>query len=383
MANKKGLNMHGMSIREWIRNTVNSSNRNNIIHNRKLAKKAARDNLVQAVDILLEKMNELPIDNKQMRNIKNSFHKAVIALDSKDKKTKISINTIKALKGVITSALGKLSSEDKNVAEKAVSKVYKETVKEFKENNATYQAKAVEANNKYSKTELWLLVLFLIVDWYLVHEPKKKRPFAWRYSTIQKTLAHYGYYCTIDGIQEALRVLKDLDLIKVVYPRNNDGSIMTRAEWEANGHNPKKYVYRTIYIKWGKLYKYLSIYTPNDAVFKRLGIGAKSRLKKLIFKRPMSFINQAVFKRAKEEVMHESYKTSNEMFFGFISEYSTKYYNPTNKLKLNVPEHLIDLQKEQDSYAESLNKRPHEVNERPPVVNEHPSIAKEFFNTIK
>ena len=195
--------------------------------------------------------------------------------------------------------------------------------------------------------ELWLKVLAYIMHWYL--NPKHDgKTFFMKYKTIVNIFKKWGFECTERGMEEAFRILKTpedkggVGLIKVEYADT------TKANWIAQGYNPRKWIYRKVYLNWAKLRKYMSVFTAESKTLKNLA--SKSRFKKLIYKRFMSYTwtMQALFDKEMKEAKIEKYTTANKMFYGFIYTYSRKYYDPSKLIKKYVPEHMIDLQKKQD-----------------------------------
>lgn len=254
-----------------------------------------------------------------------------------------------------------------------------------------------------SDVELWLKVLAFLMHWYM--NPKNAgKAFFMKHETIKGVFNKWGFECTNSGIKDALKKLAadDLGLIKIVYAdRDADFNYMTKSEWVAAGNNPKKYIYRRIYLNWAKLRKYMSVFTGESHVLKDLP--SKARLKKLIYKRFMSYTwtLQAMFDKQMKESKIEKYTSAHKMFYGFIFTYSKKYYDPTALIKNYIPEHAIDLQKEHDSQAfdyamgvldEALKKHGQGFLKHYQVTgseasskasNEAPLVVKEFFNSIK
>lgn len=199
---------------------------------------------------------------------------------------------------------------------------------------------------KDGKVELWLKVLFYIVHWYL--NPKHKgKVFFQKYSTIKNVFSKWCFECTEDGIEEAFRRLKapDLDLIKVEYNE------LKKTEFVENGGNPNHYIYRKVYINWKKLNKYMSIYTNSSKTLKELK--NKSRLKKLVYKRFMSYTWNLsdIYKKAMEETSYEKYRNEKAMYLGWIVLHSSNYYKSRIINKKYLPEHAINLRKAQDKEA--------------------------------
>ena len=199
---------------------------------------------------------------------------------------------------------------------------------------------------KNGKVELWLKVLFYIVHWYL--NPKhKNQAFFQKYSTIKKVFNEWGCECTEDGIEEAFRRLKasDLDLIKVEYNKHK------KAEFVANGGNPNHYIYRKVFVNWKRLNKYMQVFTNSSHTLKELK--NKSRLKKLVYKRYMSYTDnlREIFKKAMEETSYEKYRSEKAMYLGWIVLHSSHYYKSKIINEAYIPTHAINLRKAQDKEA--------------------------------
>lgn len=195
---------------------------------------------------------------------------------------------------------------------------------------------------------LWLKTLEYVLAWYL-HPSHKNQVFFKKYSTICNDLQECGCMCTERGIEEAFRILKTpeekggLGLFNVVYAE------MSKKEWKASEHNPKKWIYRKVYLNWAKIHKYYSVFSTHSKVFKELR--SKSRLKKLVQKRSKSFTRnlQQVFEMSMKEANLERYTSARKMFYGFLYSVSRNYYDVTKLIQKFIPEHEIDLQKVQDA----------------------------------
>lgn len=254
---------------------------------------------------------------------------------------------------------------------------------------------------------LWVKVYFYIFTWYMRNPGKI---FFKKYSTICNDLINCGCPCTEEGIRDAFRVLKNEDteeryteglyqgkkkkggvaLIRVEYER------LTKAEWVALGKNPEEYIYRKVYIDMDKARKLLSVFVGDCKLVK--GLKAKSRLKKVIFQRPLSFSKRlaAAYRRQMKETMMENYTSEEQMFFGFVKKYSSKYYDTSKLTKNHITRHAINLQEVQDQ-ENWLNISDIETNEESiyhiidddtgEVISSSnpkpPSLAQTFFGAIK
>ena len=184
------------------------------------------------------------------------------------------------------------------------------------------------------------------MHWYL--NPKhKNQAFFQKYSTIKKVFNEWGCECTEDGIEEAFRRLKasDLDLIKVEYNE------LKKTEFVANGGNPNHYIYRKVFVNWKRLNKYMQVFTNSSHTLKELK--NKSRLKKLVYKRYMSYTDnlKEIFKKAMEETSYEKYRSEKAMYLGWIVLHSSHYYKSNIINEAYIPTHAINLRKAQDKEA--------------------------------
>lgn len=270
---------------------------------------------------------------------------------------------------------------------------------------------------------LWLKVLFYLLDWYIRH-PKATCFISNK--KICEDLCSCGCPCTEAGVEEAMRVLKTpeattpeyykngkskgkkikdgVGLIKCLYPHLDDKkeviyteegtNVLSKTEWVEIGNNPNKYIHRKIYLNYIRIHKYISVFTGEHHILKKLR--AKSRLKKLILKRPMSYIKRLLpeFKRQMRESIHEKYNQPRHMFWGFILLYSSKYYNA--KHKNFIPEFARNEVKEQniehwlDKLEVNLRGSPYYIDvdmdtgeiieEKKPEAS---SIVRTFFKAIK
>lgn len=197
----------------------------------------------------------------------------------------------------------------------------------------------------------WIKVFHYMLWWHL--QPKHKNlVFFQSYATIKRIFKKWGYKdCTKRNIEEAFRILKTIeseggvDLINVVY------ADCSKKEWIARGNNPKKWIYRKVYMKWHRIHKYFSVFTTEGTVFKSLR--AKSRLKKLVRARQMSYTKhlQGQFELFRKKAKIERYNSARQMFYGFLYTVSKTFYDVTKLIKNYIPGHTIDLQKEQDEVA--------------------------------
>ena len=241
----------------------------------------------------------------------------------------------------------------------------------------------------------WMKVLHFMLWWHL--QPKHKNlTFFMSYSGIKRAFKEMGYAdCTKRNIEESFRILKTseekggVDLISVVYAN------CTKWEWTEKGNNPKKWVYRKVYMNWNRIHKYFSIFTTEGTAFKSLK--AKSRLKKLVRGRQMSYTKhlQAQFELARKEAKIERYNSARQMFYGFLYTVSKAFYDVTKLIKNYIPGHTIDLQKEQDdlAYAEAaalaLRGSPSDPFRNQPiqtsneVKEEAPACFKAFMEAVK
>lgn len=207
----------------------------------------------------------------------------------------------------------------------------------------------VKYNNKYSAhgislpeyiatpgISLWMKLLFYIMIFYEKHPGKL---FFRKYSTIVNDFATYGWECKWTGIRNALWILRKENLVKVEY------NSMTKEEWIEAGKNPKKYIYRTVHINYARVNKFLSCYIASYKTMKDLP--SKSRLKRFFNQRFMSYTRNLVteYKRQMKAATIETYKSPMDMLKGCVYGMN-KYYDPSKFILNYIPEHTIDLNKE-------------------------------------
>ncbi len=193
----------------------------------------------------------------------------------------------------------------------------------------------------------WIKVLTYIIQWYL-YPPHKGKVFFQKYSTIVKFFGKCGFKTNERMIEEAFWILKTpenkggVNLIKCVYADTS------KSDWTNSGENPKKWVYRKVYLNWKRIHRYFSIFTTEGKDFKNLP--PKSRLKKLVRCRSLSYTKelQTQFELAMKEAKIERYNSARKMFYGFLYTVSRNFYDVTKLIKNYIPDHTIDIQKEQD-----------------------------------
>lgn len=220
---------------------------------------------------------------------------------------------------------------------------------DFKAHGEKLQDFIADKGSKYQKVELWIKFLSYVLYWYFKHP---NQTFFVSHKTTIKYFKACGCDCTLRGIQEAVRICKELDLIKVTYADTK----------KTESVNPDKWIYRKITLNWRNIYKNFSVYDKDSKTYKELK--AKSRLKKLINKRPCSYVkmNSLIFQKAKEELGDRKYQNEMQMFTGFVYTISSKYYNIT---KYNHrPAHLINIQEKADAEILRL------INSLPPDIIE-------------
>ncbi len=267
---------------------------------------------------------------------------------------------------------------------------------------------------------LWMKVLFYLLDWYRKH-PKSTCFISNK--KIREDLCKCGCACTEAGVEEAMRILKTheaitpeyyttgkskgkkkkdgVGLVKCLYPHLNANkevvytedatNVLSKTEWVEMGLNPNKYVYRKIYLNYVRIHKYISIFTGEHHTLKKLR--SKSRFKKLILKRPMSYVKTLIpeFKRQMRESIHEKYNKPKHMLYGFILIYGQRYYK--TKLKNFIPDFARNQVKEQNSEEfldmldTSLRGSPYYVDIDTGEIQEEnkhesPAVIKEFLGAI-
>ncbi len=248
--------------------------------------------------------------------------------------------------------------------------------------------------------ELWQKVLFYLLDWHIKH-PTSKCFISNR--KIHRDLLKCNCFCTEAGIEEAIRILKTSEssdryssgkkkkdgvgLIQCLYPHLNGDqveytpsteNILSKAEWTSLNYNPNKYIYRILRLNYTKLNKYLSVYTKDSHILKKLP--AKSRLKKLVYKRPISYTKRIMpdFKRQMRESVYEKYKNPKQMFYSWIVLYSNKYYNTS--IKEIIPDFARNTVKEQNSeiWLDAIESKLRGSPESEGI----PKVVKDFFEAL-
>lgn len=248
---------------------------------------------------------------------------------------------------------------------------------------------------------LWIKVYFYILWWYVQHPGKV---FFKNWSTICNDFIACGCVCTVEGIRDAIQVLKNQEteeryltgkmkgkkkkggvgLIKVVY----------NEELKSQCAMPEEYIYKKVYIDMAKAKKLLSIFTADTAYVKKLK--SKSRFKKLIFNRPLSIFTKSVAASIKRQLNEckEKYTSEEQMFFGFIEKYSSKKFDASALLRKHKSRHAINLQEEQDMEnwlklnANSANKLHHIIDDDTGEIVNPPGqtsseVVKSFFEAIR
>lgn len=264
--------------------------------------------------------------------------------------------------------------------------------------------------------ELWHKELFYFLDWYIKH-PKSTCFISNK--KIKEDLCKCGCPCTESGVEEGIRILKTpeavkpeyytngkkkkdgVGLIRCLYPHLNDKgevvyteegtNVLSKTEWIKMGKNPNKYIHRKIILNYVRIQKYISVFTKESHVYKKLR--SKSRLKKLVMKRPMSYIKRILpeFKRQMRESIVEKYNKPKHMFYGFVLLYSKKYYK--TKFKNYIPEFARNIVKEQnlehwlDTLDTSLRGSPYYFNVDTGEITEEkrpetPAVIKTFYEAI-
>lgn len=268
---------------------------------------------------------------------------------------------------------------------------------------------------------LWVKIAFYLFLWQQNHP---NRTCFISNKKIHEDLVNMGCICTIRGVESAMKVLKTKEsktpeyytsgksegkkkkdgvgLITCLYPTLNKqgdvvytedtSNILSKTNWKAMGKNPNEYIFRKIHLNYPRYQKYMSVFTVENATMK--GLPAKSRLKKFIKQRPISYtknLNEEYNKHIQEAIM-ERYKTPEEMFKGFIYKYSRRYWDPTRYIYNYIPEHTRNQVKEQNteewlSIDAKLKSSPPYVSSTGEIIKETkqstPACVKEFFEKIR
>lgn len=203
-----------------------------------------------------------------------------------------------------------------------------------------------DKDSSFEKVELWIKYLSYVLYWYFKHP---NQTFFVSHKTTIKYFKSCGCKCTLRGIQEAVRICKELNLINVEYADEKKSEAINKAKW----------VYRKITLNWKEIYKYFSCFDEDSKIFKALP--SKDRHKKLIRKRPCSYIKnkRKIYEHYLKELGLRRYTSENTMFYDFVYTNSRKYYGTSNLTHDKIPAHLINIQERADSeliaLADKLN----------------------------
>lgn len=262
--------------------------------------------------------------------------------------------------------------------------------------------------------DLWLKVLFYLYDWHNKHRNKEC------FISNQKILKDFhalGWCCTPDGIEGAIRTLKTpeaitpeyypsgrkkkdgVGLIRVVYPSVNDkgeieytedfSKIIYPKDWIALGLNPNDYIFRKIYIDYPKFRKYISIFSTEYHEYKELR--GKSRFKKLVKKRPVSYVKDLAkeFDKQMAEAIVERSETADDMFYNFVYTYSRKYFR-TSLYYNYIPNHAreqVEYQNKEDwikLMKSHLRGTPYDICHIQEIKPREPNpMIKDFYGRIR
>lgn len=225
---------------------------------------------------------------------------------------------------------GKLKNYDENVVFHGI------TIKSF------YRPfSRVKDGHKWKdiKIECWMKYLFQATLFYLDKRFEGK-PFFVSNSAIRETLNGYGNNYHLRTIQKAQKKLVDMNLIRVEpYPATPEELAIN-----PNNHHSRR---RVLIPNFDLILKCLNVYDKEDPILKELP--DKHPLKKLIYKRPCSYVKEIESKC--KEYMNERrtpYSNSTEMFAYFVKTKSSKYYDVSNLFNKFLPENLESKQEKVD-----------------------------------
>lgn len=248
---------------------------------------------------------------------------------------------------------------------------------------------------------LWIKVYFYILWWYVQHPGKV---FFKNWSTICNDFIACGCVCTVEGIRDAIQVLKNSETEeryltgKMKGKKKKGGvgliNVVYNEELKSECAMPEEYIYRKVYVDMKKARKLLSIFTADTAYVKQLK--SKSRLKKLIFNRPLSIFTKTVAASIKRQLNEskEKYTSEEQMFFGFVEKYSSKKFDASALLRNHKSRQTINLQEEQDMEnwlklnANSANKLHHVIDDDTGEIIDPPGqtpteVVKSFYEAIR
>lgn len=203
-----------------------------------------------------------------------------------------------------------------------------------------------DTTSKYGYTEKWIKAFIYIFYWHL--DPKNKnKVFFISSKTMLKSLNKLGVDITARGLEYALQCMKKEKLITVKYGvyEGKENTLKSQVL------NPNKWHHREIRIVWKTAYKIFSVFDLKRSEFFN-ETKAKSRIRKLIRKRPFSYTKQLshIWEEMKKE-NETPYSTSKELFRAFVHLNSREYYDVEKYLKNQIPSAEIDTQKEEDLRA--------------------------------
>lgn len=174
--------------------------------------------------------------------------------------------------------------------------------------------------SKRGKIEIWLKVLFLIVDFYLKNS-SKDHDFFVSTKAICNKLNAYGNNYHIRSIQKAIEKCVKLGLIsKVPYPATEEELVLN----PRNQHLRR----RKLIPDMNKIKEFLNVYDGQDKILKSLP--KKHPLKKLIYKRPFSYTEKIEDKYNEYTTTcstRRPYKNVKEMYVYWCIYYSDKYFD--------------------------------------------------------
>lgn len=231
---------------------------------------------------------------------------------------------------------GKLKNYDENVVFHGI------TIKSFYRpfSRAKFGRKWIKI-----KIECWIKCLFMILLFYLDNRFEEKY-FYVSNSAIKEALNGYGNKYHLRTIQKAIKKLVAMNLIRIEsYPATAE-----ELKLNPNNHHSRR---RVLIPNFDLILKCLNVYDKEDPILKELP--DKHPLKKLIYKRPCSYVKEIEDKC--KEYMNERrtpYSNSTEMFAYFVKIKSAKYYDVSNLFNKYLPE---NLESKQEKVNKALIKR--------------------------
>lgn len=185
---------------------------------------------------------------------------------------------------------------------------------------------------KQRKIECWIKELIMITSFYLDNRMKDKDFFVSTTAIHEKLLKYGNTYCR-RTVEKGLKLLENMGLITIEpFPATEQEMLL----------NPQKTHSRRrkLIPNLEKIFEYLCVYDEDDELLKSLP--DKHPLKKLVYKRPYSYVKNIEKKYAEYTTKGEKkpYSNSAEMHIYWCLKYSKKYFNVSQLVNKYMPNNL-------------------------------------------